>query len=48
MARWSLGVALPNRVSAFGGRYAYHDDWQFYDTLNTSFEYGDNKLISLE
>ena len=41
-------MALPNRVSAFGGRYAYKDDWQFYDTLNTSFEYGDNKLISWE
>ncbi len=48
VARWSLDVALPNRVSAFGGRYAYKDDWQFYDTLNTSFEYGDNKLITWE
>ncbi len=48
VARWSLGVALPNRISAFGGRYAYKDDWQFYDTLNASFEYGDNKLITWE
>ena len=48
VARWSLGVALPSRISAFGGRYAYHDDWQFYDTLNVNFEYGDNKLITWE
>ncbi|MGI4854936.1 MAG: Gfo/Idh/MocA family protein [Janthinobacterium lividum] len=47
VARWALGVALPNRVSASGGRYAYKDDWQFYDTLNTSFEYPD-KLIEWE
>ncbi len=48
VARWAMDVALPNRVSAFGGRYAYKDDWQFYDTLNTSFEYNDNKLITWE
>ncbi|MGI4755333.1 MAG: Gfo/Idh/MocA family protein [Janthinobacterium lividum] len=47
VARWALDVALPNRVSASGGRYAYKDDWQFYDTLNTSFEYPD-KLIEWE
>src|SRR6202008_3790725 len=29
------------------GRYAYKDDWQFYDTLLTSFEY-DDKLLSWE
>ena len=45
VCRWALGVDLPNRVSASGGRYQFKDDWQFYDTLNTSFEY-DDKLIS--
>lgn len=48
VARWTLDVALPNRVTAFGGRYAYKDDWQFYDTLNASYEYGDNKLLTWE
>ena len=45
VCRWALGVDYPNRVTASGGRYAFHDDWQFYDTLVTSFEY-DDKLIS--
>ncbi|WP_348268396.1 Gfo/Idh/MocA family oxidoreductase [Edaphobacter paludis] len=45
VCRWALGVDLPNRVTASGGRYQFKDDWQFYDTLDTSFEY-DDKLIS--
>lgn len=45
VCRWALGVDLPNRITAFGGRYAYKDDWQFYDTMSTSFEYED-KLIT--
>ena len=47
VARWALGVDYPNRITASGGRYAYKDDWQFYDTLNTSFEY-DDKVIAWE
>lgn len=39
VCRWALGVDYPGSVSASGGRYAYHDDWQFYDTLVTSFKY---------
>ena len=45
VCRWALGVDLPNRITASGGRYQFKDDWQFYDTLDTSFEY-DDKLIS--
>ena len=44
ICRWALGVDYPNRVNAAGGRYAFKDDWQFYDTLVTNFEYED-KLI---
>lgn len=47
VARWALDVDLPKRVTALGGRYHFKDDWQFYDTLDTSFEY-DDKLISWE
>jgi len=47
VCRWALGVDYPNRVTASGGRYAYKDDWQFYDTLLTSYEY-DDKMISWE
>jgi predicted dehydrogenase len=47
VCRWALGADLPKSVTASGGRYAYKDDWQFYDTLATSFDYGD-KMISWE
>jgi predicted dehydrogenase len=42
VCRWALGVDYPNRVTAAGGRYHFTDDWQFYDTLVTSFEYADS------
>ncbi len=47
VCRWALDVDYPNRVISSGGRYAYKDDWQFYDTIITSFEY-DDKMISWE
>jgi predicted dehydrogenase len=47
VCRWALGVDYPNRVTASGGRYAYKDDWQFYDSLVTCFEY-DDKMIGWE
>jgi hypothetical protein len=40
-------VDFPQRVTAAGGRYHFKDDWQFYDTLVTNFDYGE-KLISWE
>ncbi len=47
VCRWALDVGYPNTVTSSGGRYQFKDDWQFYDTLVTSFEY-DDKLISWE
>jgi predicted dehydrogenase len=47
VCRWALDVEFPKRVTASGGRYQFKDDWQFYDTLITSFEYED-KLLSWE
>ncbi len=44
IARWALDVKYPERVTASGGRYAFKDDWQFPDTMVTSFEYGDKML----
>ena len=41
VCRWALGVDYPKRVTSSGGRYQFKDDWQFYDTLVTSFEYED-------
>ena len=47
VCRWALGVDYPQRVTASGGRYQWKDDWQFYDSLVTSFTYED-KMISWE
>jgi predicted dehydrogenase len=47
VCRWALGVDYPNRVTASGGRYAFKDDWQFYDTMLTSYEY-DDKVLAWE
>jgi predicted dehydrogenase len=47
VCRWALGVDYPQRVTSSGGRYHFKDDWQFYDTLVTSFEY-DDALIAWE
>src|ERR1700728_51640 len=47
VCRWALDVDYPQRVTASGGRYQFKDDWQFPDTMVTSFDYGD-KMISWE
>ncbi|HSY01044.1 MAG TPA: Gfo/Idh/MocA family oxidoreductase [Acidobacteriaceae bacterium] len=47
VCRWALGVDYPKKITAQGGRYAYSDDWQFYDTLVTDFAY-DDTMISWE
>jgi predicted dehydrogenase len=47
VCRWALGTDYPRRVASSGGRYQFQDDWQFTDTIITSFEYGD-KMISWE
>ncbi|RRA50262.1 Gfo/Idh/MocA family protein [Acidipila sp. EB88] len=47
VCRWVLGVDYPARVTAQGGRYQFKDDWQFYDTLTTSFTYP-NAMIAWE
>ena len=44
ICRWALGVDYPERVTASGGRYHFKDDWEFYDTLVTSYEYADRMI----
>jgi predicted dehydrogenase len=44
VARWALGVEMPQRITSAGGRYHFKDDWQFYDTLDTSFIYPDQTI----
>jgi predicted dehydrogenase len=38
-ARWGLGVAFPNRVSAVGGHFMFDDDQETPNTLNCVFEF---------
>ena len=47
VARWALGVDYPHSVTSTAGRYQFKDDWQFYDTMMTSFAYND-AMISWE
>ena len=44
VCRWAMGVDYPESVTASGGRYHFRDDWEFYDTLVTSFDYGDRMI----
>jgi predicted dehydrogenase len=44
ICRWALQADYPERVTSAGGRYQYKDDWQFYDTLVTCFDYPDKTL----
>ena len=48
IARWLLEVNYPTKVTSAGGRYHVDDDWEFPDTQNTVFEFGDQKSISWE
>lgn len=48
IARWALGVNLPNKVSSTGGRFHFQDDWEFYDTQLASYEFDENKTIHWE
>jgi len=51
-ARWGLGVAWPNRVSAFGGHFMFDDDQETPNTLNCVFEFdqpnGRRKMMEVE
>lgn len=47
ICRWALDVGLPERVRSSGGRFHFDDDWEFYDTQVTNFEYPD-ALITWE
>ena len=44
VARWLLGVEYPDSVTATAGRFAFKDDWQYYDTMDTSWKYPDHQI----
>jgi len=46
VARWALDVDYPSRVDSGGGRYAFDDDWEFFDTQMITYQFGDDKTIT--
>ena len=48
VARWVMGLDIPDKTNSQGGRLHFDDDWEFYDTQMMSFEYADGKMISWE
>jgi predicted dehydrogenase len=52
LARWGLGVGLPNKVSAIGGHFMFDDDQETPNTLTASFEFnlrdGQRKMLVFE
>jgi predicted dehydrogenase len=45
VARWGLGVELPSRVSAVGGRFHFNDDQETPDTLMVQYAYPEATII---
>jgi predicted dehydrogenase len=45
ICRWALGLHLPNKVTSFGGKYTYNDDWEFTDNQEVFYEYDNGKHI---
>lgn len=48
LARWGLQVDFPTKVSSFGGRYHYKDDWETPDTQIINIEFENKSLITWE
>jgi predicted dehydrogenase len=45
LCRWGLGVDLPTRVTAGGGKYRYDDDQETPDTHTVTFDFGDKSIF---
>ena len=45
VARWGLGVDLPSRISAVGGKYTFDDDQETPDTLAVQYAFDDNSIL---
>ena len=52
VARWAIGLGLPNRASAVGGHFMFDDDQETPNTLNCAFEYdlpgGKRRMLEFE
>ena len=52
LARWGLGVGLPNKITAIGGHFLFDDDQQTPNVLTTAYEFavpgGKPKMMNFE
>lgn len=46
VCRWALDVDYPTRAASNGGRYAYDDDWEAFDTQVAGFDFAGEKSIA--
>ena len=45
VARWGLGVDLPSRISAVGGKYTFDDDQETPDTLAVQYAFQEKSIL---
>ncbi len=45
MCMWGLGVGLPKRISAMGGKYVFDDDKETPEILSATYSYPEQKKI---
>ncbi len=52
LARWGLGVGLPNKITAIGGHFLFDDDQQTPNVLTVAYEFrtpeGQTKMMNFE
>jgi len=52
LARWGLGVGLPNKITAVGGHFLFDDDQQTPNVLTVAYEFrtpeGKTKMMNFE
>lgn len=46
ICRWALGVDFPESVTSFGGKFAYDDDWEFPDTQQVTYTFGNGSFLT--
>lgn len=45
ICRWGMGVDYPSRVLSTGGRFAYDDDWEFFDSQDVTYVFDNGRTI---
>ena len=46
ICRWAMGLDFPNKVTSFGGKFTFKDDWEFPDNQQVTYQYDNYKTIS--